>query len=74
MLIKNKIIRDTVLLTLMQIALDSAGLLLNVFITGRLGSSAMGILSLTGSFLVLAGTLSNGNAFLCTSRLVSEEI
>lgn len=74
MLIKNKIIRDTVLLTLMQIALDSAGLLLNVFITGRLGSSAMGILSLTGSFLVLAGTLSNGNAFLCTSRLVSEEL
>ncbi len=74
MLIKNKIIRDTVLLTLMQLALDSAGLLLNVFITGRLGSSAMGILSLTGSFLVLAGTLSNGNAFLCTSRLISEEL
>ena len=74
MLIRNKIIRDTLLLTVMQLVLDSAALLLNVFITGRLGSSAMGILSLTGSFLVLAGTLSNGNAFLCTSRLISEEL
>lgn len=71
---KNKIVRDTVMLTVMQLFLDTAGLMLNSFITRRLGASAMGILSLTGSFLVLAGTVSNGNAFLCTSRLISEEL
>lgn len=74
MILKNKIIKDTIILTIMQLFLDSAALMLNVFITRRLGSSAIGILTLTGSFLVLAGTLSNGNAFLCTSRLISEEL
>lgn len=73
-MIKSKMIRDTVLLTLMQLALDSAALLLNVFINRHLGASAIGIFSLMGSFLGFAGILSNGNAFLCTSRLVSEEL
>lgn len=71
---KNKIIKDTILLTIMQLALDSASLLLNVFITRQLGASAIGIFSLMGSFLGLAGIISNGNAFLCTSRLISEEL
>ncbi len=74
MIFRNKIVKDTILLTIMQIVLDSAALLLNTFITKRLGASAIGILSLMGSFLALAGTLSNGNAFLCTSRLISEEL
>lgn len=73
-MMKNKIIRDTVYLTLMQLALDSAALLLNSFITRQLGASAIGIFSLMGSFLGLAGIISNGNAFLCTSRLISEEL
>jgi len=74
MVIKNKIIRDTILLTVMQLFLDTAALGLNVFITRSLGASAMGVVALTGSFLMLAGILSNGNAFLCTSRLISEEL
>ncbi|WP_303834839.1 oligosaccharide flippase family protein [Ruminococcus flavefaciens] len=74
MMIKSKVVRDTLLLTVMQLFLDCAALLLNVFITRQLGTSAIGILSLMGSFLGLAGILSNGNAFLCTSRLVSEEL
>jgi stage V sporulation protein B len=73
MIIKSKIVRDTILLTAMQLFLDTASLLLNAFITRRLGTSAIGILALTGSFLGLAGVISNGNAFLCTSRLISEE-
>ena len=73
MFIKNKILRDTAVLTAMQIFLDTSALFLNVFITRKLGAEAIGILSLTGSFLLLAGILSNGNAFLCISRLVSEE-
>lgn len=73
-LFKSKIIRDTIMLTVMQLFLDTAALLLNVFITKKLGASAIGILTLMGSFLGLAGIISNGNAFLCMSRLVSEEI
>jgi len=73
MLVKNKIIRDTIFLTFIQLLLDSSALLLNIFITHRLGTSAIGILSLTGSFMLLIGMVSNGNAFLCISRLVSEE-
>lgn len=73
-MIKNKIARDTLLLTLMQLFLDTSALMLNVFIAKRLGTSATGVLSLTGTFLGLAGMISNGNAFLCTSRLISEEL
>ncbi len=73
-MVKNKLLRDTILLTVMQLALDSAALLLNSFITRRLGASAVGLFSLMGSFLGLAGILSDGNAFLCTSRLISEEL
>ena len=72
-MIKNKIVRDTLLLTVMQLLLDTASLFMNAFITRRLGAEAIGILSLMGSFLGLAGIVSNGNAFLCTSRLISEE-
>lgn len=71
---RSKMIRDTAMLTVMQLFLDTAALLLNVFITRRLGTSAIGILTLTGSFLGLAGIISNGNAFLCMSRMVSEEL
>ena len=42
-MIKNKIVRDTILLTIMQLILDSAALFLNGFITRRLGASAIGI-------------------------------
>lgn len=74
MIIRSKIVRDTLLLTAMQLFLDTAALLLNVFITRSLGTSAIGILTLTGTFLGLAGVVSNGNAYLCTSRLISEEL
>ena len=71
---RNKMLKDTIMLSVMQLMLDSSALFLNSFITSHLGASAIGILSLMGSFLALAGILSNGNAFLCTNRLISEEI
>lgn len=71
--IKNKIIKDTIMLAVMQIFLDFSAIFLNSFITRCLGASAVGIFSLMGSFLGLAGILASGNAFLCTSRLVAEE-
>lgn len=71
---KNQMLKDAVILSLMQLILDSSALFLNSFITSHLGASAIGILSLMASFLALAGILSNGNAFLCTNRLISEEL
>ena len=73
-MIKSKIVRDTLLLTSMQLFLDTASLLLNVFISRRLGTSAMGVIALTGTFLGLSGIIAGGNAYLCTSRLISEEL
>ena len=73
-MIKSKIVRDTALLTAMQLFLDTAALLLNVFMARSLGTEAIGVLTLTGTFLGLAGIVSNGNAYLCTSRLISEEL
>ncbi len=73
-MLKNKIIKDTLLLAVMQIFLDFSSIFLNSFITRRLGAAAVGIFSLMGSFLGLAGILASGNAFLCTSRLIAEEL
>ncbi len=71
---QRNIARDTLLLTVIQMILDGIGLLLNAWMTGVLGTEAIGILSLTGSFFGLASVMAGGNAFLCVSRFVSEEL
>ena len=71
---RSSVIRDTIKLTLLQFVLESITMLLNVWITRQVGASIVGIVALTGSFFALANTIAGGNAFLCVSRLVSEEI
>ncbi len=71
---KRNIFRDTILLTIIQMLLDGIGLLLNAFMTKQLGSEAMGILTLMGSFFRLVSMLASGNVFLCASRFISEEL
>ncbi len=71
---QRNIARDTLLLTVIQMLLDGTGLLLNAWMTGVLGTEAIGLLSLTGSFFGLASVMAGGNAFLCVSRFVSEEL
>ncbi len=71
---KRNILKDTVLLTAIQMALDGLGLLLNAFMARHLGSEAMGVLTLTGSFFRLASVIASGNVFLCASRFISEEL
>ncbi len=71
---KRNILKDTVLLTVIQMMLDGIGLLLNAFMTKHLGSEAMGVLTLTGSFFRLASMIASGNVFLCASRFISEEL
>ncbi len=71
---RRNIVKDTLLLTVIQMALDGLSLLLNVYMTGALGTEAIGILSLTGSFFGLSSVIASGNVFLCASRFLSEEL
>ncbi len=71
---QRNIMKDTILLTVIQMALDGIALLLNVFMTGAIGTEAIGVLSLTGSFFSLASVTASGNVFLCASRFISEEL
>lgn len=70
----SSITRDTALLTAISLFLQTLSLLLNIFITRRLGTTSIGIASLIYSFYAFAITLANGNTFTSTSRFVSEEI
>ena len=73
--LKNSAIaRDTFLLTAISISLQTLSLLLNIFITRKLGAASIGVASLIYSFYAFAITLANGNTFTSTSRFVSEEI
>ncbi len=71
---QRNIMKDTILLTVIQMTLDGLALLLNVFMTNALGTEAIGVLSLTGSFFSLASVTASGNVFLCASRFISEEL
>lgn len=71
---KSAIAKDTIILTAISIILQTLSLLLNIFITKKLGSSAMGVASLIYSFYFFVIVLCNGNIFTSTSRFVSEEI
>ncbi len=71
---QRNIMKDTILLTVIQMTLDGIALLLNVFMTGAIGTEAIGVLSLTGSFFSLASVTASGNVFLCASRFISEEL
>ncbi len=71
---RRNIAKDTFLLTVIQMLLDGLALLLNVFMTNSLGTEAIGVLALTGSFFSLASITASGNVFLCASRFISEEL
>ena len=71
---QRSILRDTILLTLMQMLFDGLGLWLNILLNAHLGAECVGMLTLSGSFFRLACTIAGGNVFLCVSRFVSEEL
>lgn len=71
---RKSIFKDTIQLTVVQFFLEWVSLLLNVWLTHRIGAATVGIVALTGSFFQLAAVAANGNGFLCTSRFVSEEL
>ena len=71
---QSALFKETTLLSIFSISLQGLGLLLNVFLTRRLGASSVGALTLMGSFYGLAAVLSGGGGFIGASRLISEEI
>ncbi len=71
---KPSITRDTLKLTAVSFILQTIGLVLNTFISNRLGTVSVGIMSLIFSFFGFIMVLANGNIFTSASRIVSEEI
>ncbi|MDR1673879.1 MAG: oligosaccharide flippase family protein [Oscillospiraceae bacterium] len=65
--------KDTVILTVIQVTLQGLALLFNLFISKQLGGAAIGIATLISTFYGLAAVISTGNIFLSASRLISEE-
>lgn len=61
-------------MTAIQFVLECLTLLLNAWMTRRVGSAAVGTLSLAGSFFNLSAMVAGGNAMLCASRFISEEL
>lgn len=73
-MVRRNIVKDTLILTIIQFFLECLSLVINVWVAKKVGSATVGITALTSSFFNLASTVANGNGFLCTSRFVSEEL
>ncbi len=71
---KRSVLKDTIQMTAIQFVLECMALLLNAWMTRRVGSASVGAISLAGSFFNLAAMIAGGNAMLCASRFVSEEL
>ena len=71
---RQQMLRETTILSLVSVSLQGLGLLLNIYLTRMLGTVAVGILALMGSFCSLAMVLSGGSGFIGTSRFLSEEL
>jgi len=62
------------LTALVAIAMRFAGLLLNIFVTRKLGAGGMGLLSLVNSVFTFAFTFSTGGVNLAATRLCAEAL
>ena len=71
---KRSVIRDTIKMTAVQFVLECLALWFQSWMTRRVGAETVGILALAGSFFQLAAMAAGGNAMLCASRFVSEEL
>ena len=71
---KRSVIRDTIKMTAVQFVLECLAQWFQSWMTRRVGAETVGILALAGSFFQLAAMAAGGNAMLCASRFVSEEL
>lgn len=70
---KHSIAKDTVYMTIVDFILQGISLLVNIFLTRKLGEQTVGVISLVMSFYSTFVVISNGNTFLCANRFISEE-
>lgn len=70
----NIIAKNTVILAVNHIFLQVMSLLLNIFITHKLGASSVGITSLIYTFYGFTSVIATGNIFVSSSRFISEEL
>lgn len=70
----NKMAKDTIGLTIVSLVLQALGIFLNAFISEKLGTASVGIMTLIFTLFSFIMVLANGNIFIATSRFVSEEI
>ncbi len=66
--------RDTIKLTVVQLILDCMSLCLNLWITEKAGSAAVGMIALMGTFFQFASVAAGGGGYVCASRFISEEL
>ena len=71
---ESSMLKETVFLSSISVILQGMGLLLNIFLTRKLGAASVGALTLIGSFYGLAAVLSGGSGFITCSRFLSEEL
>ncbi|MGN1137642.1 MAG: polysaccharide biosynthesis C-terminal domain-containing protein [Oscillospiraceae bacterium] len=69
----NKMAKDTFRLTFVSLILQGLGIFLNSLISSKLGTASVGIMTLIFTLFGFIMVLANGNIFISTSRLVSEE-
>lgn len=60
-------------MTIVDFILQGISLLVNIFLTRKLGEHTVGVISLVMSFYSTFIVISNGNTFLCANRFISEE-
>lgn len=69
---EKKIARDAVKMTLLSLAMQTAGMIFNVKLSAMAGTSAVGLMSLIFSLFSFIMILANGNILTSASRFVSE--
>lgn len=69
----NKMAKDTFGLAFVSLILQGLGIFLNSLISLKLGTASVGVMTLIFSLFGFIMVLANGNIFISTSRLVSEE-
>ncbi len=69
---EKQIAKDTVKMTLLSLAMQTAGMIFNVRLSASAGTSAVGLMSLIFSLFSFIMVLANGNILTSTGRFVSE--
>lgn len=69
---EKRIAADAVKMTLLSLAMQTAGMVFNAVLSDKAGTAAVGMMSLTFSVFSFIMVLANGNILLSTSRFISE--